>query len=136
MKWFLMTCLLVSAAMIARADNYDFSLVIDTVDSGGISVSTNPAAPTQILSSNTAARGTWIINTSTSPLWIAGASPTSANPLGNPASISTGTVGSFFIVGGSTTWSPDANGASFRGPLWAVANPGASPLTIERVRVK
>ena len=119
------------------ADSYDFSVMIDTIDTGAISVSTSAATPTQILSSNPAATRTWIINTSTATVYLSGPNPTASSPLTTvqPFSISL-TTGSFYLVGGSTqTWSPDGINGPYRGPMWAVVSAGTS-LSIIRERSK
>jgi hypothetical protein len=111
---------------------FAFSLNLDPAQTGAVLISSVPATPTQVFTSDLAATKSVIVNTSTATIFIVGYSTTSAS--NGAATISTQTTtGSFIVPGGSTTFTLDGNNDPYRGPLWAATN-GNGNIVIQRLR--
>lgn len=104
------------------------SAVTFTTDTRTVAISSNSAAPTQILTKDGTAQRTWIVNNSVFSIFISSVS----NNLSTSAS--------FFIPGIGTPgnapviWSPDGELAPFAGQLFAIssATPVAQSISIFR----
>jgi len=111
-----------------------FEFNIDPNQTGSIVVSNNFTTPTQIFTNDPAAMRTYIINTSTSNIFIVGFSTTSALSISSASIVSTSLVsGSFYIVASTSPYpastlkipivfSPDGPTDPYRGPMWAVSS--------------
>lgn len=136
MKRFLLWIgIILSCSTYLHADNLH-SVTFDS-DTRTLSLSTGPTTPTQILTYRTspAVERTWIINTSTVPIFISSFTATSLSTTTLFAIPAVSSVTASTTIG-SVIWTPDGENAPYTGPMYGSANPGGSRITISVFRSK
>lgn len=119
----LVTAMVIASTMSAPA--HARILTIDSTQSGTINIPTGSA--TQILNNDPNATRTYLVNYSTTNIFLSFMVTTSTS---TPQTFSLSTsTGSFYLAGSTTPWSPDGPLDSFTGPMWAQTTGGGAPLT-------
>lgn len=122
---------------------YGFTLAADPAQTGVINCSGNAAAPTVVFTWDPNASRSYIVNASTTDIFIGFVA---ANSTATAAAFSISkSTGNFYVpattapyntstVPTPIIWSPDGPSDAFRGPMWCVANGGGADK-IQRIRM-